>query len=881
MNNYDYKAEKFLDRLYSDLYLEDEVMHTAKPSDSKEEKIRKYLNRLEKVEEIAKNSKYNGIDLLKRLYYKKYVIKEENIPEAYFELQKKMALERGFGHVKISSNIRQELINTVIEDQKKSLDMWLDYFLSNDSMYPEWFKYYAFQGMLKLGSYDKEKATFSKRTESTTNVFVDLNREALALVYDNLAKSINGENVDDEVLNKLLKGGSFKKLYTHFINVLGSVEKDISSNDGIWVKYDQGSNPDKLVKSLEGKGTGWCTAGASTAKIQLEEGDFYVYYTKDSNGEYKQPRIAIRMDGTNQIGEIRGIASHQNLESEMEEVLEEKLKEFPDRDKYKKKVSDMKKLTDLYDKYIDVQKQIDELHEKIEPIEENNYSFDDEPIDKKIELKAKCLDLYEYFDNELFSQEELRFLYEIDSNIEGFGYDKDPRIEEILDKREMEQDLARIFECDISEITRNINDVLSGKKITCFIGYGYYGNIDKLDGITFPKYWFGNLKFGSISKISDVTLPKKVFGDLYFYDTNYISNVVFPTEVVGYLSMDNLLLIENVVLPEIVGQRFDADTRDISNVTFPKYVGGNFCVNKLSKVENVTFPEKVDGSFSMFSLSSATNTKFPKTVDGDFNLSHLKEASNIELPNYIDGCLWLNSLTHIDGLEFPSHVRTLMRLGELVRIANVTFPESLNVDIKMPQLEIAKNVVFPKILKGDFYLPVLEYFENVVFPEYVVGDFDLGISSIDGDEFPNVVGRAFIMEHLKNAKNVVFPRAVGLDFCLPALEYVENAVFPEYVHQYANLSKLKTVKNLKIPRLNKKPLLFTELEDIDLHGIEYDRYIDEIPFDEVKEKLLEKNKKTKKTKKIGAKAYSSIIILSMLTTLISIGLIVLGVFFNR
>ena len=35
----------------------------------------------------------------------------------------------------------------------------------------------------------------------------------------------------------------------------------------------------------------------------------------------------------------------------MEEILEEKLKEFPDSNEYKKKVSDMKELTKIYEKF--------------------------------------------------------------------------------------------------------------------------------------------------------------------------------------------------------------------------------------------------------------------------------------------------------------------------------------------------------------------------------------------------------------------------------------------------------------------------------------------------------------------------------------------------
>ena len=46
-------------------------------------------------------------------------------------------------------------------------------------------------------------------------------------------------------------------------------------------------------------------------------GDFYVYYILDKNNEYKIPRIAIRLEGHNEIGEIRGIEENQNLEEEM------------------------------------------------------------------------------------------------------------------------------------------------------------------------------------------------------------------------------------------------------------------------------------------------------------------------------------------------------------------------------------------------------------------------------------------------------------------------------------------------------------------------------------------------------------------------------------
>ena len=62
--------------------------------------------------------------------------------------------------------------------------------------------------------------------------------------------------------------------------------------------------------------------------------------------------------------------------------IEEKLKEFPDKDKYLKKEHDMKLLTLI-----------------------------DKKVNNNIELNV----------------DELKFLYEIDSKITGFGYRKDPR----------------------------------------------------------------------------------------------------------------------------------------------------------------------------------------------------------------------------------------------------------------------------------------------------------------------------------------------------------------------------------------------------------------------------------------------------------------------
>ena len=111
---------------------------------------------------------------------------------------------------------------------------------------------------------------------------------------------------------------NFRKIYTKLFNNLSI--GTCTSNEGIWIKYEKESDPNKLALSLQGKNTGWCTAGVEVAKTQLELGDFYIYYTKDENNEYKNPRIAIRMednkiiiDNKNKIKiKLKNIEIHKN-----------------------------------------------------------------------------------------------------------------------------------------------------------------------------------------------------------------------------------------------------------------------------------------------------------------------------------------------------------------------------------------------------------------------------------------------------------------------------------------------------------------------------------------------------------------------------------------
>jgi hypothetical protein len=78
-------------------------------------------------------------------------------------------------------------------------------------------------------------------------------------------------------------------------------------------------------------GTPWCTgASVSTARSQIEGGDFYIYY---KNG---RPEVAVRMNGTDAIGEVRGNSPNQALTPEQQQIAADFLRNssFRDSEKY-------------------------------------------------------------------------------------------------------------------------------------------------------------------------------------------------------------------------------------------------------------------------------------------------------------------------------------------------------------------------------------------------------------------------------------------------------------------------------------------------------------------------------------------------------------------
>ncbi len=66
---------------------------------------------------------------------------------------------------------------------------------------------------------------------------------------------------------------------------------------------------------------------------------------------------------------------------------------------------------------------------------------------------------------EPLTRDDLTFLYEIDRKIEGFGYVTDPRIKELREQRNPEEDILIIFDCAPAQIAHNESEITDATKV--------------------------------------------------------------------------------------------------------------------------------------------------------------------------------------------------------------------------------------------------------------------------------------------------------------------------------------------------------------------------------------------------------------------------------
>ena len=630
-----------ISKVYSNLHNSDRVLKASNVSDKKRERLLKYFERLEELHnKVSKTKSVNGEKLLKNFYYDLYVIKPENIPDTYFQNQVKIARERGYGNIELTEEDKRKMTEEVIDDQRKSLDKWIEYFLYDEESksYEMWEKYWVFQGLQNLGKYDKETGKFSKRDKSTVYPFPPVEREYIFTTLK-LMEDFLKDKKSEEDIKQALSTGNFKLLYEYVIKQsFLKGEHQNNNNDGKWIKYEQGSDYNILRDSLQGYYTGWCTAaGENFAKDQLAGGDFYVYYSLDKNGEAKVPRIAIRMDDKDKIREIRGIADNQNMEPEMMPILEEKLKEFPDKDKYLKKEHDMKLLTLI-----------------------------DKKVNNNIELNL----------------DELKFLYELNNKIEGFGYEKDPRIGEIKSKRNKRRDYSLIFNVKEEEVTLSHEEWLNNpEKFKALSGNIYLRPLTSADGLVLPQYVGGNIDLSYLASAEGLVLPQYVGGSIVLDSLTSAEGLALPQHVGRDIVLYSLTSAEGLVLPQHVGGYIDlSHLTNADGLVLPQYVGSSINLSSLTSADGLVFPQYVGYDIDLRSLTSADGLVLPQHVGGDIELNSLASADGLVLPQYVGSSINLSSLTSADGLVFPQYVGDNIFLNNLRNADGLKLPYDFDLN---------------------------------------------------------------------------------------------------------------------------------------------------------------------------------------------------------
>jgi len=636
----DNEGEEFLNKTYSDLANSPEVESAAQREElllgeekakKKEEKIHAYLNRLAEIFDIEDEEKKERlVDFLKDKLHERFVIKEDGIPEIHFENLKRIARERGQGDVEITPEARKVEADLIIKDQEKSLDDWVDYLGSDDAPYPDWLKYWALRNVVNMNRGKKNKdgkvvftdrvfAKFDKdgalKNKSTTAPFPEINREALAYVLGAVEKQQkeksekkHGKKVEevpvvqptDEQWEKLLTSQNFSKLYAHAIETMTPASQEERENiDGTWEPFGQltgdKAKDDETIKnlytSLEGRGTGWCTANETTARNQLTEGDFYVFYTKDGNGGYKIPRVAIRMSG-GEIAEVRGINADQNLEPVMVDVAKEKYSSLPGGDKYEKRAGDMERLTKIEKKVTDKANGLEkEIEEALPKFNAANPDWPFEDVSKSaleeqgfIDIKAKL------------TKEELKFLYEVDNKIEGFGYRDDPRIRSIKGYRDKKRDCATMLDCTPDQITSDILSCDENTKIFTPIEYNPHSAIR----LSADDRHVMQLYHKSFTRAEELTPEDLAF--IYRDRRNWDTHPEF----------------ENIKSDKIIGRRKDKGS-DVLVVS--KYIlensGKGFYPDEIEKATNTIALDVIEGKAKeMEKIKELLSTK---NKDNDFN----------------------------------------------------------------------------------------------------------------------------------------------------------------------------------------------------------------------------------------------------------------------
>lgn len=404
--------------------------------------VQAYLERLEKI--FRHPNERIRTELTRRfkeeVLYPFFLIDPQYFNEEYVQQRtEEFARNRGMGEVEVSNEDIQQELEATRERQRISLDRWVDYLAGDDCKYPSDIKYFAMQGVLAIGTL--RDGEVRKRNRNTTAELPQLDSQALSIVLGALEAAYYNKDTasyDPDLLKLIEHKASFGDMYAHALNTIEQQagEKPLEITDGEWVRFRQGSDPAQLVERLN---TGnyrhyLCIGDIGSATQYLKKGSIDVYFSNNRNGQPVVPRAALAISDEAGLYEVRGTwDKDENMDPGIlrTDILKQRCQDIPNGQEYLRKDACMKRLTAIYDKCFFISQR-----------------------GATPEYLAPTL-----------SKDEILFLYEIDESIEGFGYNRDPRIAEIREKRNSEEDMKIVLECTEEQIARSPADISEHTKV--------------------------------------------------------------------------------------------------------------------------------------------------------------------------------------------------------------------------------------------------------------------------------------------------------------------------------------------------------------------------------------------------------------------------------
>lgn len=305
------------------------------------------------------------------------IIEKENINnKSWTQLKKAFDDDRngqGLPSVEYTESDMNKDYERLRQNQIDSINSWTEYFSNKETPFPTWFKIYAFDSVIKMGTYNHKYGKYENRDKSTIAPYPKVNPAALALTLDAVNDFFGQdkekwftEHTDDDQLNAIVKSGNFGKIYTHFFKEIYKpipTPERTEDIEGEWFDFYPGQE-DELAEASQG--TPWCIASKQAGENYLKTNDhtikdnrarFKLFKLKNENsidGMSKTACASIRFDTQGRVAEVSGLAnnSNQTVEDSLIPIVEQEVLKYPLNPKkdFKEKFRDKKELIRLQDK---------------------------------------------------------------------------------------------------------------------------------------------------------------------------------------------------------------------------------------------------------------------------------------------------------------------------------------------------------------------------------------------------------------------------------------------------------------------------------------------------------------------------------------------------